>query len=66
MEMSLVGEISPVLDLVHAFKQQFLIFKQYYIYFYTFFFPYVFLKDNNNFTLNVNQPLIWIKKKKKI
>ena len=36
MEMSLVGETSPVLDLVHAFKQQFLIFKQYYIYFHTF------------------------------
>ena len=44
MEMSLVGEISPVLDLVHAFKQQFLIFKQYYIYFDTFFYLRVFQK----------------------
>ena len=36
------------ISLERAFKQLFLIFKQYYIYFYIFFYLYIFLKNTNN------------------
>ena len=36
--------------LVHEIKQQFLVFKQHYTYFFTFFHPHVFLKNTNNVT----------------
>ena len=38
--------------LVVYFEQQFLIFKQYYMYFHTFFHPHVFPQNNNDITIN--------------
>ena len=47
-------------SLVRVVQQYFLIFKQYYIYLYTFFYPPVFFKNINNITRTVlpNSPLI--------
>ena len=39
--------------LIHVLKQQFLVFKQYYTYFYTFFNPHIFSKNTNNITKTI-------------